>query len=113
VISSYLFAYNVLDLHLVEARTVATTTLIVVGLYLIVALESVGRRRSAAVLVLCGSLAAAYAAVLALPPLRDFFALAVPGPAALATALVGAAGGVAGLVLTDDRFVPGWLREHA
>ncbi len=32
VLSSYLFALNVLDLPLVEARTVATTVLVVVGL---------------------------------------------------------------------------------
>lgn len=49
LLSSYLFALNVLDLPLVEARTVATTVLVTVGLYLIVALEAAGRRRSTAV----------------------------------------------------------------
>jgi hypothetical protein len=52
-------------------------------------------------------MAALYGVVLALPFARHFFALAVPGPAALAVAVIGAAIAVAGLVLTDDRFVPG------
>jgi cation-transporting ATPase E len=110
VISSYLFAFNVLDLRLIEARTVATTALVAVGLYLIVALEAEGRRRSAAVLVLVTSLAAAYVLVLALPFTREFFALSVLGPAGALSALVGAAGAATGLVLTDDRFLPGSLR---
>ncbi len=107
VIAGYLFAYNVLDLRLVAARTVATTTLVLVGLYLIVALEKGSRLRGFAVVVLCAALAAAYAAVLAVPFARDFFALAYPGLAGLATAFVGAGGAVAGLLLTDERFAPG------
>jgi cation-transporting ATPase E len=110
VLSSYLFAYNVLDLRLVEARTVATTTLVAVGLYLILALEQGSRRRGAAVSVLCAALAGAYVLVLALPFTRDFFALAYPGAFGLAAALVGAGGAVAGLLLTDERFQPGPFR---
>jgi magnesium-transporting ATPase (P-type) len=110
VISSYLFAFNVLDLRLIEARTVATTALVAVGLYLIVALEAEGRRRSAAVLTLVAALAAAYVLVLAVPFAREFFALSVLGPAGALSALVGAAGAATGLVLTDDRFLPGSLR---
>jgi cation-transporting ATPase E len=106
VLSSYLAALNVLDLRLVEARTVATTVLVLVGLYLIVALESTGSRRRLAVLLLCAGLAAAYGAVIALPVSRTFFALAVPGPAAVITALVGTAIAITGLVLTDERFLP-------
>jgi cation-transporting ATPase E len=107
VLSSYLAALNVLDLGLVEARTVATTVLVLVGLYLILALESTGaRRRRTAVLALCIGMAAVYVAVLALPLTRSFFALTVPGPAAVADALIGAAIAVTGLVLTDERFLP-------
>ena len=47
VVSSYLFALNVINLSLTSARTVATTALIAVGLYLVLALEAAGRRRSA------------------------------------------------------------------
>ena len=113
VISSYLFAYNVLDLRLVEARTVATTTLVATGLYLILALENGSRRRGVAVIVLCGALAGAYVLVLALPFTREFFALAYPGPFGLAAALVGAGGAVAGLLLTDERFFPGPFQSRS
>jgi len=46
-------------------------------------------------------------ALLAVPWTREFFDLAVPGPAAWVTAVVGAGLAVAGLWLTDERFVPG------
>jgi len=107
VLSSYLFALDVLDLSLIQSRTVATTTLVAIGLYLVLALEAAGRRRTTAVSVLCMGLAAAYALVLATPSVREFFALAAPGPLVLLTALGGAALALTGLWLTDERFVPG------
>ena len=107
VLSSYLFALNVLDLPLIEARTVATTVLVAVGLYLIVALEAAGRRRSAAVVGLCTALAGCYAIVLSVPFAREFFALAAPSPVILATALAGAVFAVGGLAVTADTFLPG------
>jgi cation-transporting ATPase E len=107
VLSSYLFALDVLDLSLIESRTVATTALMAIGLYLVLALEASGRRRTTAVSVLCLALAATYALVLAAPPAREFFALAAPGPLVLLTALGGAALAVTGLLLTDERFLPG------
>ncbi len=107
VLASYLLALNVFDLGLVEARTVATTVLIVVGLWLILALEATGGKRSAGVGILCGALLALYVVVLALPGLRGFFELAVPGPGAVAMALFGAGLSIGFLWLTDDRFVPG------
>jgi hypothetical protein len=57
-------------------------------------------------LVLCVVLAAMYAVVLALPSTRGFFALTVPGPEAVAAALIGTAIAIAGLALTDERFLP-------
>ena len=113
VLSGYLFALNVLHLSLRSARTVATTTLIVVGLYLILALESSGRRRTAAVTGLAAVLALAYVLVLATPFARSFFALSVPDATMVLTALTGAAIAVAGLALTDDRFVPQWTNDRA
>jgi magnesium-transporting ATPase (P-type) len=107
VLSSYLFANNVLDLRLIEARTVATTALVGTGLYLIVALENGSRRRGVAVSALCAALAGTYVAVLALPFTREFFALAYPGPFGLAAALLACGGAVTGLLLTDERFQPG------
>ena len=106
VLSSYLFALNVADLPLVQARTVAATALLVVGLYLVLALEASGGRRGAAVSALCAALAALYAVTVALPFSRHFFALAAPGVAMVAIALVGAAIAIGFLWLTDERFVP-------
>ena len=107
VLSSYLFALNVLDLPLIEARTVATTVLVTVGLYLIVALEAAGRRRSAAIVGLCAVLAGCYVLVLSVPFAREFFALAPPDPVIFATALAGAAFAVGGLAITSEAFLPG------
>jgi magnesium-transporting ATPase (P-type) len=107
VVSSYLASLNVLDLSLLESRTVATTVLVVVGLYLILVLESTGGRRTVAVTTLVVALGISYLVVLALPGLRDFFALAVPGFRAIVASTIGSAIAIAGLVLTDERFLPG------
>jgi cation-transporting P-type ATPase E len=90
----------------IEARTVATTVLVTVGLYLIAALEAGGRRRTAAVSTLAVAIAGLFTLVLATPFARDSFALAPPSAAMLATALVGAGVAVGGLCATDDRFLP-------
>jgi len=106
VVSAYLFALNVVDLSLVEARTTATTVLVAVGLYLVIALEAAGRRRGAAVSALCAALAALYLVILGVEATRDFFQLAVPGAWSVLAVAVGAALAIAGLALTDERFVP-------
>jgi P-type E1-E2 ATPase len=111
VLSSYLFA-RIVDEDLVEARTVATTVLVVVGLYLIIALEAAGRIRGTAVSVLCACLAGLYVGVLLVPPLRNFFALAPFDPLLILIALFGAALAVTGLWLTDDRFIPAAFRSR-
>ncbi len=110
VLASFVFARNVALLPLVEARTIATTVLVLVGLYLILVLEATSRRRAAAVGSLAGAMLFLYALVVAAPGTRHFFALTVPGPGGVFLALAGAALAVAGLWLTDDRFVPGALR---
>ncbi|HET8606778.1 MAG TPA: HAD-IC family P-type ATPase [Gaiellaceae bacterium] len=113
VLASYLFSLNVVGLRLVESRTVAETVLVAVGLYLVLALEASGRTRGIAVAVLCASMAALYGLSLALSSTRAFFALTVPGAAAIAVAVVGIAIAIGGLVLTDERFVPGRGRGRA
>jgi cation-transporting ATPase E/undecaprenyl-diphosphatase len=113
VLSSYLFALNVLDLKLIEARTVAVTVVILVGLYLILALEVAGRVRGAAVSTLCLFLLSAYVLVLLVPFAREFFALAAPTPAIVLPALAGSAVAIAGLAALDDRFIPGHGSEAA
>jgi cation-transporting P-type ATPase E len=107
VLSSYVFALHVLDLPVQEARTVATTTLVAMGLYLVLVLEAAGRRRGSVVLGMCFLLAGAYLAILLLPSSRAFFALAGPSPLVLVTALSGATLALLGLWMSDERFAPG------
>ena len=113
VVASFLAALEVVNLPLVEARTVATTVMIFVSLYLIVVLEASGRVRGTAVLVLCVALAAAYVAVLLLPSLRSFFALAPPSVAIALIAAGGVLVAVGGLTLSSDRFIPGMGQQRA
>ncbi|HEU4942621.1 MAG TPA: HAD-IC family P-type ATPase, partial [Gaiellaceae bacterium] len=110
VLSSYWFALYVLDLPVAEARTVATTALVAIGLYFVLVLEAAGRLRGAAVSTLVLALAAGYGLVLAWPWSREFFALVWPSPAMLATAAGGSALVLVGLWLADPRFAPG--RAH-
>ncbi len=106
VTTTYLIALNVFDLGLLQSRTAATSTLIVIGLYLVLALEATSTRRARLVGVLCAFLLAAYVAVLAVPGLRRFFELAAPNPAAFVLIVIGAAIAIGFLWLTDERFVP-------
>jgi hypothetical protein len=108
VLSSYTFVLDVLGRPLDESRTVATTVLVIVGLYLILALESSTPRRGAAVSALCAVMAGLYALILILPFTRHFYALAIPGPLSWLAAAGGATLAIVGLILTDDRFVPEW-----
>ena len=106
VVASYLAAFYVFGLSLLESRTVAITVLIVVGLYLVVVLEAGSERRIRAVLALCIALLALYFVVWSLEAGREFFELAEPDPLLFFIAAVGAATPIAGLCATDDRFVP-------
>ena len=103
VVSSYQFALNALDLPLLEARTVAASVLVLVGLYLILALEGLHGRRGRLVAAMCAVLLLCYVAVLSLPFAREFFELALPSVEIAATALAGAATAVAGLELMGLR----------
>ena len=106
VLASYLVTLNVLDLGLAEARTAALTTLIIVGLYLVLALEATGGRRTRWVGALCAVLLSLYVLVLVLSATREFFELEVPGFGAVLTALVGCSLSIGYLWLTDERFIP-------
>jgi cation-transporting ATPase E len=113
VLAAYHFALSVVRLPLVDARTVATSVLVVVGLYLVLALEASERRRAIAVGALCGALLVLYAVVLAVGGLREFFELEVPGFWGTVAILGGAGIAISGLVLTDERFVPTLGRGEA
>ena len=76
VVAAYLFALNVVRLPLIEARTIATTVLVVVGLYLVFAARIATRdapRRGNLVAMLCVALLRrCTSSILALPGTRDF-----------------------------------------
>ena len=106
VLSAYHFALNVVQLPLVEARTVATSVLVLVGLYFVLVLESAGtRRRRNAVAALCAAMLLLYVLTLSLAGMRDFFDLVVPGFWSLVAIALGTSLTITGLVFTDDRFV--------
>jgi P-type E1-E2 ATPase len=107
VLFAYLFTVNVAGVPLEEARTAATTVLIAVGLYLVVALEAAPGTRRVWVAVLVGGLTLAYLVVLALGGPRHFFGLETLGGWGLLGTLGGIAVAVGGLLLTDSRFLPG------
>jgi P-type E1-E2 ATPase len=107
VVASYLTALEVINLPLLEARTVATTVMLVVSLYLIVVLEAIGKRRGTAVTVVCFALLAAYVLILVLPLTREFFALAQPNLAIALTSAAGSLLATGGLVLSSSSFLPG------
>ena len=112
VVAAYLFALNVVGLDVEEARTAAVSTLVAVGLYFVLALEAATRARAMAVGLLCLVLLALYVVVLAVEPLREFFALVVPGVWAWGATLGGAGLTVGALVLMDERFVPDEVRRR-
>jgi cation-transporting P-type ATPase E len=105
VVASYLFALHDLDYSVPQARTVATTVLVVAGLYLVLALEARGRGRSEAIIGMCTVLGALYVLALALPPVRRFFELADPSVGIVMTALIGALVSIAALATAG--FAPG------
>lgn len=79
---------------LLQSRTAATLTLLVLGLWV---LNLLARPITPGRAVLFGLMVGAFAVILAVPGLRDWFALDLPGGAALAAAIVAAALGVAAL----------------
>jgi cation-transporting ATPase E len=111
VVSSYLLALEVINLPLIEAQTVATSVLIIVGLYFILVLEAAGRTRGAAIAGLCTAMFALYVLVLVFPGTRSFFELAVPNAAIVLCSLGGSLLAILGLAAMDDRFLPGRALE--
>ena len=101
VLVAYLAAIHLFDESTADGRTVATTTLVGVGLGYVVALEGGERRRLA--LLLSAAMAASYVAVLVFAWPREFFALTVP-----AADMLLAAG--AGTALALGAFLPLWRR---
>jgi cation-transporting P-type ATPase E len=105
VVAGHLFALNDLDLSVARARTIATTVLVIAGLYLVVVLEARGRRRAGAVLGMVLALGGLYVAALAVPAARRFFELSAPTAGMVLTAA--AAAGVSIAALLAAGFTPG------
>jgi magnesium-transporting ATPase (P-type) len=100
LIAGYLFALHDLNLSVPDARTVALTTLIASGLYLVMALEAGGsRRRSTLVATMCAVMAGLYVAALVIPATRSFFALTLPDAGMILTSLLASAVSIGALAL--------------
>jgi magnesium-transporting ATPase (P-type) len=110
VVSSYLFALNVVFNDVATARTVAVTALMAIGLWLVLILEVSGVRRSAWVIFMCMAMAGLYVMVLLVAPLREFFELTTLGAIDVTVALCGAAITASGLWMLDRQFRPEPLR---
>jgi magnesium-transporting ATPase (P-type) len=114
VVAGYLFAVHDLDLSVADARTVALSTLIVGGLYLVLALEAGGsRKRSALVGAMCAVMGGLYIAALLLPASRSFFQLSVPSAGMIATALLASSASIGALALCGYSLRPGPTSDAA
>jgi len=92
MLAAYLFGLHNLDLSVPDARTVALTTLIIGGIYLILVLEAGGSRtRSTLVIAMCALMGGLYVVALALPLTRRFFDLTVPSASMVLTAVLASA----------------------
>ncbi len=99
VVASYLFALHDLGYAVREARVIATTVLVIAGLYLVYEIEGGSLRRRTAVGSMCLVLFGLYVAAILLPPTRHFFELEIPSPGMAITALLGAALAIVALYL--------------
>jgi cation-transporting P-type ATPase E len=73
----------------------------------VIALEATPGSRRPWVVGLVASLIAAYIVVMATDGLRHFFGLTTPGPWGFLAVVGGTGIAIGGLLLTDDRFLPG------
>ncbi len=100
VVASYLFALHDLNLSVPDSRTVALTTLVANGLYLVMALEAGGsRRRSTLVAGMCAVMAGVYVLALLLPVTQSFFELTAQNAVMIVTSVVAAGISIGALAL--------------
>jgi len=88
---AYAIAYNARGVTIDEARTAATLALLTVGLWI---LNLLARPITPGRALLFGAMVGIFAVILAVPALRDFFALALLHGVALWGAIISAAAGV-------------------
>lgn len=100
VVAAYLFALHDLDRSVGDARTVALTTLMATGLYVVMALEAGGSlRRSALVTLMCALMAGIYVLALLIPASRTFFALGSLDAGLILTSILASAVAIGALAL--------------
>jgi cation-transporting P-type ATPase E len=100
VVASYLFALHDLDYAVQQARVIATTVLVIAGLYLLYEIESGTLRRRTAVGSMCFAVLGLYIAAMLLPPTRRFFKFEIPSVGMVITALLRAALAICSLYLS-------------
>ena len=105
--TTYLIALNVFDLGLLQSRTAATTALIIIGLYLVLALEATSTRRARLVGTMCGLSACRLPrSFSSCPGCGDSSSSPSRIPASVILIAVGCGIAIGFLWLTDDRFIP-------
>jgi magnesium-transporting ATPase (P-type) len=106
IVAAYLLARYSFDVGLAHARTVATASVVVCGLVVVIMLEREGGRGQGLVYGLCAAMALLFVLADAVPFARNFFELETPtGDMVLAWA-IGSAVGVAGMLLVNPRSPP-------
>jgi cation-transporting ATPase E len=104
---TYLAAREQTGTSLREARTTCTIALLAIALWVLAIIARSGKERSA---WLVPSMAAGFVVVLAVPGLRGFFALSLPGPLLLLAA-VGAVA-LAGMAMEVGWRIAGWAKAR-
>lgn len=100
IVAGDLFALHNLDLSVGDSRTVALTTLVVCGLYFVLALEPGGsRKRSTLVGGMCVVIGTLYVLALALPGTGTYFELTVPSRGMVAISILGGSASIGVLAL--------------
>jgi cation-transporting P-type ATPase E len=98
IVAGYLLARYGFDLGLTRSRTVATGTVVVCGLAVVVRLERHRGRGRIVLWGLCAAMLALFALALAIPFLRHFYELSTPTGEAVAAWAVGTVTGVGGML---------------
>jgi cation-transporting P-type ATPase E len=98
IVAGYLLARYGFDVGLRESRTVATGTVVVCGLAIVMQLEGERGRRRLAVAGLCAAMALLFCLALFIPFLRDFYELSAPMGGGVASWAIGSALGIGGML---------------
>ena len=103
IVAAYLLARYSFDAGLAHSRTVATATVVVCGLVVVIMLEREGGRRQGLVYGLCAAMALLFVLADAVPFARNFFELETPTGDMVVAWAIGSAVGVAGMLLVSPR----------